>query len=221
MECSCGPSAGCFSSGYRPRTGAQRFLAGIFWRIFESWTQRPSSPGKIEITRRLRQLRLRCILRCSTSFGEECGAGAWGLERAEFDRILLLAARAQNPPPAPVGMALKEQQGTFLRSLKLSDLVLAKACAAGNDRAWEQFMAQYGQPLTRAAIAISGSETVGRDLADAFYAELYGLNIARWRAQMSAGFVSREGLAAGLAADDSGAALRGSLSAHVSRTGAG
>ena len=32
------------------------------------------------------------------------------------------------------------------------------------------------QPLTRAAIAISGSETVGRDLADAFYAELYGLN---------------------------------------------
>jgi RNA polymerase sigma-70 factor (ECF subfamily) len=37
-------------------------------------------------------------------------------------------------------------------------------------------MAQYGQALTRAAIAISGSETVGRDLADAFYAELYGLN---------------------------------------------
>jgi RNA polymerase sigma-70 factor (ECF subfamily) len=37
-------------------------------------------------------------------------------------------------------------------------------------------MAIYGQPLTRAAIAISGSETVGRDLADAFYAELYGLN---------------------------------------------
>ena len=37
-------------------------------------------------------------------------------------------------------------------------------------------MALYGQQLTRAAIAISGNETVGRDLADAFYAELYGLN---------------------------------------------
>ena len=37
-------------------------------------------------------------------------------------------------------------------------------------------MAAYGSQLTRAAIAISGSETVGRDLADAFYAELYGLN---------------------------------------------
>jgi len=108
---------------------------------------------------------------------QECGAGSWGLERAEFDRIVLLAAQGQKPPPAPAGTALKEQQGTFLRSLKLADLVLAKACAAGNDRAWEHFMAQYGQPLTRAAIAISGSETVGRDLADAFYAELFGLNI--------------------------------------------
>jgi len=55
--------------------------------------------------------------------------------------------------------------------------MLAKACAAGHERAWEHFMALYGQPLTRAAIAISGSETVGRDLADSFYAELYGLNV--------------------------------------------
>ena len=100
---------------------------------------------------------------------QECEAGKWGLERGEFDRIVLVAAQGQNP-------ALGEQPGPFLHSLKLADLVLAKACAAGNDRAWEHFMAQYGQPLTRAAIAISGSETVGRDLADAFYAELYGLN---------------------------------------------
>jgi RNA polymerase sigma-70 factor (ECF subfamily) len=100
---------------------------------------------------------------------QECEGGKWGLERGEFDRIVLLAAQGQNP-------ALGEQPGPFLRSLKLADLVLAKACAAGNDRAWEHFMAQFGQPLTRAAIAISGSETVGRDLADAFYAELYGLN---------------------------------------------
>jgi RNA polymerase sigma-70 factor (ECF subfamily) len=105
---------------------------------------------------------------------QECEAGKWGLVRAEFDRIVLRLAQGQNPVPA--GTALREQQGAFLRSLKLADLVLARACGAGNERAWEHFMAQYGQPLTRAAIAISGSETVGRDLADAFYAELYGLN---------------------------------------------
>jgi RNA polymerase sigma-70 factor (ECF subfamily) len=107
---------------------------------------------------------------------QECEAGKWGLERGEFDRIVLLAAQGQNPVPEPAGTLLKEQQGTLLQGLKLADLVLARACGAGNERAWEQFMAQYGQPLTRAAIAISGNETVGRDLADAFYAELYGLN---------------------------------------------
>jgi RNA polymerase sigma-70 factor (ECF subfamily) len=107
----------------------------------------------------------------------ESGAGAWGLERSEFDRIILLAAMTQNFGLASGGVAQREEQAAFYRTLKLADLVLAKACAAGHEGAWEHFMAIYGQPLTRAAIAISGSETVGRDLADAFYAELYGLNI--------------------------------------------
>jgi RNA polymerase sigma-70 factor (ECF subfamily) len=106
----------------------------------------------------------------------ECGAQTWGLERNEFDRIILLAAMGQNFGLAPGVAAQNKEQAAFFHSLKLADLVLAKACAAGNERAWEHFMALYGQPLTRAAIAISGSETVGRDLADAFYAELYGLN---------------------------------------------
>jgi len=104
-------------------------------------------------------------------------AREWGLGREEFSRILLESAAAQNFGLLPGGIASTEQQATFLRELKLDDLVLAKACAAGNERAWERFVAQYGQALTRAAIAISGSETVGRDLADAFYAELYGLEL--------------------------------------------
>ena len=107
---------------------------------------------------------------------QECGADAWGLERGEFDRIVLLVAISQNCGLEAGAVASREQQTTFFRSVKLADLVLAKACAAGNERAWERFMALYGQQLTRAAIAISGNETVGRDLADAFYAELYGLN---------------------------------------------
>ena len=107
----------------------------------------------------------------------ECGAGEWGLGRADFDRIILLIAMTQNGGLQLDAVASREQQATFFRSVKLADLVLAKACAAGNERAWEHFMAQYGQQLTRAAIAISGSESVGRDLADAFYAELYGLNV--------------------------------------------
>lgn len=107
----------------------------------------------------------------------ESGAGSWGLHRDEFDRIFMQAALAQNFGLTAGTTAVHAQQAIFFQTLKLADLVLAKACAAGNERAWEHFMAVYGQPLTRAAIAISGSETVGRDLADSFYAELYGLNV--------------------------------------------
>lgn len=105
----------------------------------------------------------------------ECNAGAWGLERSEFDRIVLLIAESQNYGLETGAAATNEPRAALFRSLKLDELVLAKACAAGNERAWERFVGLYGEQLTRAAIAISGSETVGRDLADAFYAELYGL----------------------------------------------
>lgn len=105
----------------------------------------------------------------------ECSPAQWGLERDEFDRIVLLAGNAQRFGLEPPATATAEQQAAFFSSVKLADLVLAKACAWGNERAWEHFMALYGQPLTRAAIAITGSETIGKDLADAFYAELYGL----------------------------------------------
>jgi RNA polymerase sigma-70 factor, ECF subfamily len=106
----------------------------------------------------------------------ESGARGWGLERGDFDRIILTIAMRQNFGLAPGAIAGKSEQAAFFRNIKLEDLVLALACAMGHARAWEHFMAMYGQPLTRAAIAISGSDTVGRDLADMFYAELYGLS---------------------------------------------
>jgi RNA polymerase sigma-70 factor (ECF subfamily) len=106
----------------------------------------------------------------------ESGAASWGLVRGDFDRIILTAGLRQNFGLATGVIAGRDEQAAFFGGVKLADLVLASACAEGNERAWEHFMAAYGAQLTRAAIAISGSETVGRDLADAFYAELYGLN---------------------------------------------
>jgi RNA polymerase sigma-70 factor (ECF subfamily) len=105
----------------------------------------------------------------------ECGVAEWGLGRDDFDRILFAAATKQNFGLAPAVVSLPVQQEAFFRSLRLPDLALAKSCAEGNERAWEHFVGLYSQQLTRAAIAISGNETVGRDLADAFYGELYGL----------------------------------------------
>jgi RNA polymerase sigma-70 factor (ECF subfamily) len=109
-----------------------------------------------------------------------CDAARWGLTRDDFEQILVDAGTAQNFGLAEASNATPataKQQVAFFRGLCVDDLVLARACARGNERAWEHFIAVYRQPLTRAAIAITGSETLGRELADQLYAELYGLNV--------------------------------------------
>ncbi len=98
-----------------------------------------------------------------------------GLERAEFGRILQTLGTKHNFGLGNGSPASREQRGAYFRGLKLADLALARACAAGGERAWERFVALYRHPLMRAAIAITGSESLGRELADQIYGELYGL----------------------------------------------
>jgi len=101
----------------------------------------------------------------------QCDAASWGLTRTEFNQIFVAAQRFGLPPEA----VTCQQQQAWFASLKLNDLVLAQACAAGNERAWVSFIALYEQQLIHAAVAITGNDTVGRDLAGQLYAELYGL----------------------------------------------
>jgi RNA polymerase sigma-70 factor (ECF subfamily) len=68
-----------------------------------------------------------------------------------------------------------QQRAAFFRGLLLEELALAQACALGREAAWERFLARYQTALTRAAVAMAGSATVGHDLANSLYAELYGL----------------------------------------------
>ena len=67
------------------------------------------------------------------------------------------------------------QKIAFLHALRLNELALAYACALGREAAWQRFLDSYRAPLTHAAIAITGSATLGHDLADSLYSELYGL----------------------------------------------
>jgi len=64
----------------------------------------------------------------------------------------------------------------FLASLRLEELVLARACAAGHDHAWEVFLTRYRATLYDAAYKIAKDESMGRELADSLYAELWGVN---------------------------------------------
>jgi RNA polymerase sigma-70 factor, ECF subfamily len=54
------------------------------------------------------------------------------------------------------------------------DLELARQCAAGDEQAWERFILEYRPVLYRAADALDRSGGA-RDLADALYADLYGV----------------------------------------------
>ena len=148
---------------------------------------------------------------------QESEAASWGLERDDFSRILEETGAAQNFGLDDGADASRLQQADYFRALRLGDLVLARACAAGNDRAWERFVAIYREPLVRAAIAITGNDTLGRELADQLYGELLWADDAGWRAAVSAGVVSRQGIADWLAEDHAGAAACGPLSPQTPR----
>jgi RNA polymerase sigma-70 factor len=62
----------------------------------------------------------------------------------------------------------------YFDSLHLEDLALACACGLGHEPAWDHFVAAFRPALYRAADAIDRSGNA-REVADALYAELFGL----------------------------------------------
>lgn len=98
-----------------------------------------------------------------------------GLTPSEFADALLAAANrthCNKPSDAKITAADCE---AFYNAIHLADLALAYACALGHDAAWQTFLSRFREPLAQAAIAITGSVSLGRDLADALPSELFGL----------------------------------------------
>ncbi len=62
----------------------------------------------------------------------------------------------------------------FLLSLRVDELALARACAAGDNSAWEIFLTRYRKKLYQAALRIAREDSAACDLADSLYADLYG-----------------------------------------------
>jgi len=65
---------------------------------------------------------------------------------------------------------------TFFLSLRIDELALARACAAGNNPAWEIFLTRYREKLYQSALRIAREDSAARELADTLYADLYGTN---------------------------------------------
>jgi RNA polymerase sigma-70 factor (ECF subfamily) len=89
-------------------------------------------------------------------------------ERQFYDIVTAIAEKYL--PPDVKEWALR----AFYSNLHLEELVLARACAAGNERAWEDFMLRYREKLHQAALRIAREDSRARELAGSIYAELYG-----------------------------------------------
>lgn len=108
-------------------------------------------------------------------FWREADAESVGLRKDELATVLLALGAKYNYGVAPGVAATQAQITGFWRTLQLQDLALAHACALGRDAAWQQLLARFREPLTQAAIGITGSAALGQELADSLYAELFGL----------------------------------------------
>ncbi len=105
----------------------------------------------------------------------KAGAERVGLSEAEFAEALEAAGTESNFGLDGEIQASAKQREAFWRALHLEELAIARGCALGREAAWQRFLAQYREPLTRAAVEMTGAVSLGEELADALYSELFGL----------------------------------------------
>jgi len=98
------------------------------------------------------------------------GAAAYGLTVEQFAGILDEIQRKYLPE------ASAEAVAGFCVALHLEELALARACALGNERAWQDFISRYRQKLHSMALHITREAAHAAELADSLFADLYGAN---------------------------------------------
>jgi RNA polymerase sigma-70 factor (ECF subfamily) len=99
------------------------------------------------------------------------GGQQFGLDCERFAAILEEVRAKYLPADAAPG-SVRE----LYLSLRVEDLALARACAAGNERAWERFLTRYREKLYDVAGYITKESASARELADSLYADLYGMS---------------------------------------------
>ena len=102
---------------------------------------------------------------------DRSSAAHWDVPRERFEAAILASLGHAFGNINPTSSEVSE----YLDDLHLDDLALAIACESGSDRAWEHFIGEYRPLLHRAADAIDPTGGA-REVADAIYGELYGLN---------------------------------------------
>src|SRR3989442_12755286 len=101
----------------------------------------------------------------SKSKGEQVG-----LTKEQFAAILKNISEKYLPPAAT-----RQDISDLYFSLRVEELALARACAAGSERAWEIFMLRYREKLYDIGSYIAKESSAARELADSLYGDLYGM----------------------------------------------
>ena len=96
----------------------------------------------------------------------------------QFAAILDEILRKYLPDNSAQGAApaWTERKADFCAALRLEELALARACAAGNERAWQDFISRYRRKLHSMALHITRDGAHAAELADSLFADLYGVN---------------------------------------------
>lgn len=155
---------------------------------------KPSTDGELEqvqaATSDLWLSRLAALDALLPSLFAASGAERFGLSIELFTGILAEAAGKYLEPDADAWSV-----NDFLSKLHLEELALARACAAGNEAAWEAFLLRYRESLYQAGISIANDYRLGRDLADSLYADLWDAGNKRGASALNSymGYGSLEG----------------------------
>jgi len=97
----------------------------------------------------------------------KAGCERIGLTRESFSTILCEVG-------TKYGASSEDDARSFFLSLRVDELALARACAAGENAAWEIFLTRYREKLYLSALRIAREDSAARELADTLYADLYG-----------------------------------------------
>jgi RNA polymerase sigma-70 factor, ECF subfamily len=96
-----------------------------------------------------------------------------GCEKVELTRESFAAILCEVGEKHAAGESDSALRSLFL-TLRVDELALARACAAGNNSAWEIFLTRYREKLYLSALRIAREDSAARELADTLYADLYG-----------------------------------------------
>lgn len=97
----------------------------------------------------------------------KAGCDKVGLTRESFFAILVEVG-------VKYGSKSEAEVRSFFLGLRVDELALARACAAGENSAWEVFLTKYREKLYLSALRIAREDSAARELADTLYADLYG-----------------------------------------------